>query len=318
MPISIFYKLTSKFFNFIEVEKPTYPLFFFRVGLSMICIGKFVVLKSNFNEFYGQYGLIQWSISKLSNYNFLPHIGNIVFALSKCFSISHDQATTLLLELFFCACCFLMIGLFTRISTVICFFLHLAFINTGNGFIYGVDVFTQLALFYGMFFPLNATYSIDSSIGISKFKKTSVWSGISIRMIQIQMCIVYLSTGIEKSLGKQWLNGEAIWRTLMMPIFKTYDFSWISNYPFIPVTLGIFVLIIEIGYSVFIWYPKTRTIWYIFIILLHINIGVIMGMWFFAFVMIFLNTFAFGSDVLNDIRSKSRSGNQRWFLSKAS
>ncbi len=274
-------KFFDKLFNFIEAKKPTYPLLFYRVLLSIICFGKFYVLKSNFNEFYGQYGLVQWTISKLSNFSFLPHLGDFAIFISKYVDISIDKSTDLLMQMLFLACFFLLIGLFTRISSILCFILHLTFINTGNGIIYGVDVFTQLSLFYAMFFPLNSTYSVDSLIGISEFK----------------------STGIEKSLGSQWLNGEAIWRTFMMPIFKTYNFSWLAYYPFIPMIIGLMVLVIEIGYAFFMWKSKIRIIWFLMIVGLHLNIGLLMGMWYFAFIMIFLTTFAFGHDVIKDILS---------------
>ena len=266
-------KIVDRIFIFIEVEKPTYPLLFFRIFLSLICIGKFLVLQPNLMDFYGQYGLIQWTISKLSNYSFLPHIGDFALFFNKYLNISIDEATKLIFNIFFCSCCFLLVVLLTRISTFLCFIFHLAFINTGNGIVYGVDVFTQLSLFYAIFFPLNSTYSIDSLIGISRFKKKSLSSGIAIRVVQIQMCIVYVSAAIEKCLGIQWLNGEAIWRTLTLPIFKTFDFSWLARFPFIPFFLGYFVLIIELGYAFFMWRKNIRVIWLCLIILLHFNIA---------------------------------------------
>ena len=299
--INSYKSIVERLFTFIEVEKPTYPQLFFRVILGLICIGKFLVLQPNLMNFYGQYGLIQWSISKVSNYSFLPHIGDYAFFLSKHLNISIDEATKLFFTIFFCSCCFFLVGFLTRINSLLCFIFHLAIINTGSGIIYGVDVFTQLSLFYAIFFPLNSTYSIDSLIGISKFKKKSLSSGIAIRVVQIQMCMVYLSASIEKFLGTQWLNGEAIWRTLILPIFKTFDFSWMAQFPFIPFLLGNIVLVIELGYAFFMWQKNIRVVWLCLIILLHVNIGLLMGMWYFASIMIFLSLFAFADDILNDL-----------------
>lgn len=304
--------LYHSIFKFIEVEKPTYPLLFFRTGLALICIGKLAILNANYLTFYGQYGLIQWTISKVNNYSFSPHIGDYALFLSKLLNISADQAAVLIMKIFFCSCIFLFFGLFTKISTFICFLLHLAYINTGSGIVYGVEVFTQLSLFYALFFPLNSTYALDSWIGISQYKRTSVSAGTAIRVIQIQMCFVYLSSGIEKCLGKQWLNGEAIWRTFMMPIFNNYNFSWIAFYPFLPLLMGIIVLIIEIGYTFFMWKKNIRVVWLIMIIGLHLGIGILMGMWFFASIMVFLSLFAFGEDVINDIRDYRHDGKKNF------
>jgi len=298
--------LVERFFGFVETEKPTYPLLFFRVGLSLICIGKFFVVRDVFLTLFGQYGLTQWAISKLVSFSFLPHIGDFALFLNKHLHISVDRATELLMQLFFLFSIFLLLGFLTRLSTIICFILHLAFLNTGYTSMYGVDSFTQIALFYAMFFPLNITYSIDCFIGISKFKTSSVLTGILIRIVQFQLCIVYLSASIEKFCGSQWFNGEAIWRVLMMPIFKHYDFSWIAQFPFISIVLGYSVLIIEFGYAFFMWWKNVRVGWLFLIISLHFGIGLFMGMWCFAYMMIFLSLFAFGDDVLNDIKSCRR------------
>lgn len=285
----------------MEAAQPTWPLAFFRIGLGGICFGKMLALYGSFIELYGQYGFIQWTLSKLSNYSFTPHIGDASIFLSDVFQISTDNATYLLLYIYAILCVMLVVGLFTRFTTVVLFFLHLAFINTGNAVIYGVDVFTQMALFYGMFFPLSSAYTLDNKIGISEFKKCSSGAGISLRCIQIQMCMVYFSTAIEKSLGIQWWNGEAIWRTFMMPIFKTYDFSWLANLPLIAIITGILVLIIEAGYIVAMWIPKLRVVCLVLISALHLNISILMGMWFFGFVMIFLSFFAFGHYIIKDL-----------------
>jgi hypothetical protein len=296
-----FKKLPQVLWDFMESAQPTWPLAFFRIGLGSICVGKMIALHSSFTELYGQYGFIQWTISKFSNYGFLPHLGDLSVLLTNNLGISSDNSTLLLLYLYYTLCTMLITGLFTRLTTIALFFLHLAFINTGSAVIYGVDVFTQMSLFYGIFFPLGSAYALDNKIGITPFRKRSVGAGIALRCIQIQMCLVYFSTSIEKSMGIQWWNGEAIWRTFMMPIFKTYDFSWLANHPWIPIVTGIFVLILEAGYTIAMWIPKLRVVCFFLITFLHLQISVFMGMWFFGFVMIFLSSFAFGHYILKDL-----------------
>jgi hypothetical protein len=58
--------------------------------------------------------------------------------------------------------------------------------------------------------------------------------------------------------------------------------------------LGISICLIEIGYPVFIWIKKTRFLWLVCILAMHAAIGLTMGMYLFAFVMIVLNLAAFG------------------------
>jgi len=57
---------------------------------------------------------------------------------------------------------------------------------------------------------------------------------------------------------------------------------------------GIFICLLEITYPFFIWNSKTRKIWLICICAMHVGIGVTMGMYLFALIMIVLNVAAFG------------------------
>jgi hypothetical protein len=70
---------------------------------------------------------------------------------------------------------------------------------------------------------------------------------------------------------------------------------------------------LEIGYPFFIWNSKTRKIWLIGICAMHVGIGLTMGMYLFAFVMIVLNVAAFGSRSDSHRAAKvSTWGYRRW------
>lgn len=288
----------ARMFSFIETPMPTYPMAFYRIGLSIICFGKFLVLLPNLSLYYGPFGLVQWSISKVDNFSFIPHVGDVAIKLSGITGISLQTSFFVIASVFATCCLLMLLGCLTRLATFICFYLHLAFINTGSAFIYGVDVFTQVALFYALFFPLNSIYAIDNLLKFQKRKTISVSAGIALRVLQLQLCIVYFSTAIEKALGIQWWNGEAIWRTLMMPIFRSYDFEWLSGYPVLAMIIGWSVILVEGSYIFFMW-SRLRGMWLLMIVMLHSGIGVFMGMWFFAIIMIFLSVVGFGHDYVH-------------------
>jgi hypothetical protein len=118
------------------------------------------------------------------------------------------------------------------------------------------------------------------------------------------MAIMYFSSGMEKAIGQQWWNGEAIWRALSIGPYHQLDVSWMANYPIIPTVMGIGALIIELGYLPFMWIPKLRTAWLSLILMLHISIAIFMGLHMFALVMIILNLAAFGPEAYRDLRGK--------------
>jgi hypothetical protein len=61
---------------------------------------------------------------------------------------------------------------------------------------------------------------------------------------------------------------------------------------------GILICLLEIGYPFLIWNNKTRKIWLIGICVMHVGIGLTMGMYLFAFIMIVLNVAAFGPGLI--------------------
>jgi hypothetical protein len=66
--------------------------------------------------------------------------------------------------------------------------------------------------------------------------------------------------------------------------------------------LGILVCLAETGYPFFIWPTKSRPGWFAFIIGMHVIIGITMGMYLFALIMVVLNTAAFGPGLIGERR----------------
>jgi hypothetical protein len=58
---------------------------------------------------------------------------------------------------------------------------------------------------------------------------------------------------------------------------------------------GIVICLLEISYPIFIWDQRTRGIWLAAICAMHVAIGLTMGMYLFASIMIVLNIAAFGA-----------------------
>jgi hypothetical protein len=113
-------------------------------------------------------------------------------------------------------------------------------------------------------------------------------------MVQIQLCIVYFASGLEKAMGEQWWNGEAIWRSLMLPVYNHFDFSWISRFPLLAKLGAWGTLIVEMGYPFFVWSRRTRRFWVAATIALHLGIGLFLGLHTFSALMTVLTLSAFG------------------------
>ena len=169
--------------------------------------------------------------------------------------------------------------------------------NSAAVFSYGVDNFTSIGLFYLMLAPFPDQWSLDAQIRHATPKGHRV-QGFHRRILQMHMCLIYFFGGIAKSVGVGWWNGTSLWRALTEPPFNVIppDFLIVGK-NILPV-LGILVCVAETGYPFFIWPTKSRPVWFAFIIGMHVAIGIAMGMYLFALIMVVLNTAAFGPGLI--------------------
>ncbi len=158
---------------------------------------------------------------------------------------------------------------------------------------YGLDLFAHFSLFYAIFMPMGAAYSADKLIRGGSVDKT--WqAGISLRVFQLHLAIAYFASGVEKLAGEQWRNGEAVWRSLMLPLYRQYDMSWLASMPWIALAFAWGTLVIEIGYPFFIFPRRTRPAWVALTISLHLSIALFLGLHLFGLLMAILTFCCFG------------------------
>jgi hypothetical protein len=149
------------------------------------------------------------------------------------------------------------------------------------------------ALFYLMLSPLPDRYALDRRLVKTKAKDPRLL-GFWRRVLQVHLCFVYFFGGLAKLLGSGWWNGSNLWRSLIRPPFNLLSPDLLVRFKYALPVLGISICLMEIGYPVFIWIKKTRFFWLVCTLALHAAIGLMMGMYLFALVMIVLNLAAFG------------------------
>jgi hypothetical protein len=86
------------------------------------------------------------------------------------------------------------------------------------------------------------------------------------------------------------------WLSLTRPPFNTISPDILVRFKYVLPVLGISICLIEVGYPIFIWMKKTRFFWLFCVLAMHAAIGLTMGLYLFALIMIVLNLAAFGAD----------------------
>src|SRR5437667_2381870 len=222
----------------------------------------------------------------------IPKLGWLV-ALGRSVNMSEETVLSVAWACLLSAGCFLLLGLFCRPAAIVAWFLHLCAAESGGLLAYGADSFMTTALFYLMLSPLPDRYSFDHWVAKTKPKNPQLL-GFWRRVLQVHLCFVYFIGGLAKCLGNGWWDGSNLWRSLIRPPFTIVPPDILVRFKYALPGLGIAICLLEVSYPVFIWMKKTRLIWLVCIVAMHAAIGLLMGLYLFALVMIVMNIAAFG------------------------
>ena len=192
----------------------------------------------------------------------------------------------------------LLVGLFCRASAIAAAFLHLCAVKSSGALTYGADSLTMIGLFYLMIGPLPDRYSLDRIFRHARIKSPNL-NGFYRRVLQMHLSLIYFFSGIAKCAGAGWWNGESIWRAMIRPPFNAISPHILIHWKILFPAVGISVCVLETAYPIFIWLRKTRLTWLVAIVAMHIGIGLAMGMYLFALIMIILNVAAFGAEFIS-------------------
>ena len=209
----------------------------------------------------------------------------------------------------------LIIGLFTigfctRITAVLTWLLAMCYMHRSPITVFGCDVMMNILLFYLMIGPSGAALSVDRLIRRWWQKRQArlqgqpepEWSdpqpmasaNLALRLLQIHLCIIYLSSGTSKLTGGTWWNGTAIYYTVANYEFSLLRFAFFDSalrficqqrwlWETMMAAGSYFTLVLEIGFPFLIWNRRLRPFLVVGALMLHAGIAIFMGL--FAFQM---------------------------------
>ncbi|MEO8765522.1 MAG: hypothetical protein ABI416_14585 [Ginsengibacter sp.] len=304
-------KIIPNIHNFFTAPVPVQTLGCFRIAVGIFALVQFLILLPDWMWFYGPQGLLPWEVSDGLSTRQTPglsYFANLLLPLS----ISAKGTVYLVTTLYFCSLTGLIFGYKTRLMGTVAWFTHLLLNTTGHFTAYGVETFAHIGLFYCMVLPVGASWSVDSYRKPSPLPPYLVT--LSVRIIQIHLCIIYLASGLEKSIGSQWWNGEAIWIAMQQDQFHKVDINWMASLPIVPKVLCIGTLIAETLYPLGILCNKTKKMWLLAILSMHFFIAIFLGLQLFGGLMFLLNFATFGEYCFPGIFSrKMRKPSFAWF-----
>jgi hypothetical protein len=254
--------------------------------LPLVLLAHLIWLSDDLLSLHGRRGIIPWELTDLLHDPWVPGLPTLVKAFVPL-GIGAHTAIIMLLSAYAGSLVALALGFHARLSAFSAWALHLSLVTSAFASFYGVDQIANTFLFYLFIFPSGRAWTIAS-----RRRETTIPVGC-LRVLQIHLCVIYLAAGLSKAMGRQWWNGGAIWRAVTQPAFRTFDLSWLAQYPRIPTLAGWSTLVVEIGYAFLIWPRRTRKAWCLATIGLHLGLAMFMGLVFFSSVMILLTACLF-------------------------
>lgn len=298
--MTVLQKCSAGFSQFFTAPISTVPLGILRIALGLFGLLQAVLWYPDWSSFLGQEGYVQWEISQAFNHGWHVHIAD-AFGVFAPLGISETAFVEAFFWVYVIALTGLTLGWHTRVWGVLTWSCHYIMMSSLPTFVYGVDIFYHIGLFYLMVMPVNKAFSLDIRQG--RADSTPDWATtLSIRVLQLHMCLIYLSAGFEKMMYANWWEGNVLWRSIVQPDFRQQNMEWLAWYPFIPMVLSWFTMVIETFYFIGMWVKKLRVFWLFGIIGLHVGIGLFIGLYLFSLVSVCLSLGAFGFACFEDVR----------------
>lgn len=275
-----FKNLLNAWNEFFFTERPTYNLAFFRIIWGTLIFLNILVEFGNVEDFWGPTGMVSSQVTK----NYLG------FHISLFQIFQENLFNTYLIYFITLIFLFLVtIGLFTR-AALFGALIGIISLHMRNIWILSsADVLIRCIFFILVWSPCYNVLSIDSLIASKRKNPFPVeapqWTW---RMLQIQICVVYLWTAWAKIKGEAWFDGSAVYYATRLETLKHYTLPWVLDSRPMLMLMTWASLATELALGLLIWFNKTRRPVIVAGILFHLGIEYVMAIPFFEWIMIVL------------------------------
>jgi hypothetical protein len=181
------------------------------------------------------------------------------------------------------------VGLWSRLQAVGTFVWLVSFYHRHAMLFDGEDSVFRLLGAALIFLPLANCYSLDAWFarrrGEPYPQQGSAWA---LRLVQLEISLIYLSTAWEKLRGSDWLDGTALYYVSRLD--DLFGHFWIPDAVLGSLTalrlMTWSVLAIEVSLPFLLWIPRTRRLGILLAVALHLGIEYSMSLFLFEWIML--------------------------------
>lgn len=265
--------------KFFFQEAPVEGLALFRVLIGSLALVTFLQDSLIMNDLWGPMAL-QTTETMLKNYSF--PIMSIFQFLKLTPTLLYGLVGLQILSLFT-----FTLGYKTRLSNWLAFILMVSFNQRNINILSSADLLIRIMFFLMLFSPSGNAYSIDSIIARLKGKMLprdcSRWP---LRLIQMQIAVVYVSTVIAKAKGITWLDGSAVYYATRSSDLTRFPVPFILDQFWTVKLITWSTLVIELALGTVIFFDEIRKKVIILGVIFHLGIEYMMSIPQFEWLMI--------------------------------
>ena len=213
---------------------------------------------------------------------------------SRCltlFQILPNDSTTLrvVYGIFVAQLVALLVGWMPRLQAVCCYVWLVSFEHRNSLIFEGEDTLFRIIGFLLIFMPLGAAWSVQSLLRRRvQFATPLTVDGWSVRLLQIEMTLLYFSAAWSKLLGEPWRDGTALYYVTRLDEYwgRFPVPSFVTETPWIIRGLTWSTMGLEFAIPVLIWFAPTRRFSLVLVLLFHLSCDYAMHLFLFHWIML--------------------------------
>ena len=292
--------------RFWFAPQPTSSLALFRIAIGAVTFAWTLSLLPDLYAFFSAHG-----IEPRPPYH--PPLGYWgVLNTFPAYSVAIALYVTLLV-----ASLFLFVGYRTRLASIVVFVGVMSFEHRAPSIWNSGDGLLRIVTFFLMLAPAGASLSIDrwrrARDRFWEFPARAPWA---VRLVQIQISFVYLSTVWLKLHGPDWRRGTAVSYAARLEDFQRFALpAALSHSHFFSAVLTYWTLAVELMVGILVWNRRARPLVLALGVALHVTVGLNMELGFFSETMLAcylaFATPAFADTAVLKLRDRARAVSAR-------
>jgi hypothetical protein len=227
------------------------PLGAFRIAFGLIILMYLGIMSVEFDHWYTGAGLLQGTEAREAagplrfsplQYVTDPTVAHLFYAFTVAVAVGFT------------------LGWRTRLMSILLYLCMLSLYHrnvSSNG---GPDAVPFIVTFYMMFCPSGAAYSLDALKAARKRGSAAEplivpWG---VRLLQMQICLIYFQSTIIKLQGPLWLNGTTVHHILFLREYRDQNLEVLAQYPLLINFMTHGAILTQFALAFWLWFRPTR------------------------------------------------------------